>query len=270
MPRCSSWIIYWAFFDVYMGVTYSLFSYIITLPPRADWYLATTCIYLLIAFFVYVFRRITIDDGEIRAEGIGLRKRKAIIPFGDIEKIVVEQGSTSCIHMNEGMKEVRLSVPELVALAKTELNDWTFKDRKVSITRGTQGKGFSAVYAPTGKYADAGFVARLVGAVILGIYFLVVLGSVTPESLFMVVVLFLFLMGIKDYKEVIISIGEEKIQLKDENLLVHSMTFTEIEKMEKGLLRTKISAKGGKFLLLPRALYLVPELLAGFTGVKIT
>jgi hypothetical protein len=71
--------------------------------------------------------------------------------------------------------------------------------------------------------------------------------------------LFMFVFIINYHKEVVVTIEDGGIKLKDENLAEHFMAFAEIYTVEKGRMRTKITAKDGRVLHLPQALYLLPE-----------
>jgi len=71
--------------------------------------------------------------------------------------------------------------------------------------------------------------------------------------------LFLFFFGIDYHKEVVVTIEDSGIKLRDENLVEHFMAFAEIDSVEKGGVRTRLTARDGRVMRLPRALYLLPE-----------
>lgn len=136
---------------------------------------------------------------------------------------------------------------------------WSIVNNKAHIRPGLEEDAFLAKYSPTGKYAGSRFIQSTVAVSLCSaIVILFFIGE--PGLIFIPGVICLLLsLGIDEYKEVEVTIEGRNVRLRDENLVDHNIEFNEVDRVEIGLLRTKITAKDGRVVFFPQALFLLPE-----------
>lgn len=217
-------------------------------------------------FREYSKRQVT--QGIVTLEGVRLIKNDEIIPFQKIAEITAEHNDTAVIHTFEGESEVSLSERELVKLAEAGFMRWSVVSNKVHIRPGLGEDAFYATYSPTGKYAGSCFLLLTI-AVSLCSAMIIIFFTGDPGLIFIPgVICLLLILGIDDYKEVEVTIEGNKVRLRDENLVDHHIEFDDVDKVEKGLWRTKITAKDGRVVFFPRTLFLLPEFIELFVVRK--
>lgn len=248
-------------------ISYSLVSPYISWTDT-EWLGALTIFLLGLWFFVYKYRLMVISQGEVTQEGIRLVKLNKIVPFHDIEKIdYVGEKSVAYIHTTGKTILARLGAQEILKLPGFGLNKWSISKKDVTISKELGTERFSASYSPMGKYADNKFLSNTLFVVCWVIIFLVY-SDTAPEYIIAGFLIILLLFGIDQCKKVVATMDRGGIKLRDENLIEHCMSFDEVEKMEKGLFRTKVSAKDGRVIYFPQALFLWTELIEKYARLR--
>ena len=234
-----------------------------------EWFGAVTIFLLGLWFFIYKYRLMVIGRGEVTQEGIRLVKLNKIVPFHDIEKIAyVGEKSVAYIHTAGEIILARMGAREILKLPEFGLSQWSIKKEDITISKGLGTEGFSASYSPMGKYANKKFISNTFLVACWGVIFLVYSEVINAMCLIAPFFLLLLLLGIANYKEVVATMDGCGIKLKDENLVEHCMAFDEVEKVEKGLFRTKVSAREGRVIYFPQALLLWTELVEKFAKLQ--
>lgn len=234
---------------------------------KEEWYTIATIIMTggWLLYREYSKRQVT--QGTVTQDGVRFYKSDVIIPFQKIAEITAERNDTAVISTFEGEAEVRLSGRELVKLAEAGFMRWSIVNNKAHIRPGLEEDAFYATYSPTGKYAGSAFIQSTVAVSLCAMIILFFIGE--PGLVFIPgIICLLLILGIDDYKEVEVTIEGHKMRLRDENLVDHNIGFDEVDWVEIGLLRTKITAKDGRVFFFPRALFLLPEFVELFAGLR--
>lgn len=254
---------------LYLLDTHFEFSYSLVAPyltwTSGEWYkgLAIFMAGVAIVAEQYEFRKL--PRGVVIRDGILLVKKNAVLPFRNIASIKVsQQRNTAVVQTAENEVEVAMDEREIVKLPRAGFTQWSIDKESADIARGPAGAALFAAYPPTGKYAG-GSVAVIALAFAAGVVLLLYF-DIVGLWFALIGLLLSFLLAIiyNTYKEVAVTIEQDGIKLKDENLAEHFMAFAEIAKVEKNRVRTRLTAKDGRVLRLPRALYLMPEFIAEY------
>ncbi len=245
------------FLDLFYEVTYPLVSPYLTWTS-GEWHAAMATFMAGVITLVEVFETRRIPRGVITGGGIMLDSKNTVIPFQNITMIKTGQRGISVLQTAEGKVEARMDEWTMVKLPRAGFTHWSVDKDSATASRGPAGAGLSVEYKPTGKYASRNFASLATVAAFFGLLFLIdIIGIVAFFISFPL--LFLFFFGIDYHKEVVVTIEDSGIKLRDENLVEHFMAFAEIDSVEKGWVRTRLTARDGRVMRLPRALYLLPE-----------
>lgn len=216
--------------------------------------------------------------GIVTLSGLQRNAKKKEIPLESIAKItgffsicfpfVKELYSVRLlIHMPGGYKtrEISLRAADMAGIARTRLNQWVVDNGAFEMTPGAPGS-MMVVYEPVGKYAGEASVRYLlywlapIYAVLLA--FDLVAIKMLAATFFGIVGLFL---ALRAYSKVSASVDAGGVTLREDGE-ERFLSFTDITKVERGLLRVKVTGRGGEELYFPKAFCLLPELIEEFAG----
>lgn len=255
------------FFDWYFDWSYRLVS------PFMSWSndLWYSMLFIMINWGGTTTRqhwRETKQRGVVTVDGIVLVKKNTVIPLKVIDKVAVGQEGVVTVHTADDEVEVFLMERDIVRLAKVGFNSWSIEKKTADIARAPAGEGLTVAYKPTGKYSASSVVLWGVLAAGAGVVLLVWQDVLPFESCVALPLLFMFWFCFENYKEVEVTIDRGGVTLKDKNLAEHYIAFTEMRKVEKGFFRMRLAAKDGRTILLPPALYLMPEFVGEYAGLQ--
>jgi hypothetical protein len=213
----------------------------------------------------------------------GLVQGDAEVDFTDISKIILRLDpsykSTKLwcyvCHPNDEFEDERDGVyideVDIVRrLTCSPLNQWCISRLNATMTQGMSGEGLNISYSPLGKYAWSetifpGFCIFFFGELLIIGLWQLLLGLIGLVAL-LIVVLHL-------YEQVKVTLTNESITLVEKANPVwlclwsemdpkeHSVKYSDIDKVDKGIFRTKVTTKDGETLLFPQACFLLPELI---------
>lgn len=225
-----------------------------------EWYAGMAIFMSGAAMLTEQYHLIGLPRGVVTRDGILLIKKNAVIPFQNIEKINMDDKGIAVLQTAAGETEVLIDEWDMVKLPRAGFTSWSIDKKSAVIARGPAEAELYAEYSPTGKYANKHFSLILAFAAAVCMFILLCI-QVVGLGAFMVSLplVFSFVFIIDYHKEVVVTIEHNGIKLKDEHLVEHFMSFAEIYTVEKGRMRTKLTAKDGRVMHLPRTLYLLPE-----------
>ena len=163
--------------------------------------------------------------------------------------------------------EVSLTGEGLIALADGRLNDWVIDDEAITITRKAD-EGRKMLFAFLGRhYTHIHFK--------LFLFVYIPLSSINNmlEVVSFLYFILLFLVGcgverLKGFQKIAVILDDKGIRVNEGKEWVRFLAYSDVEKVEKGLIHTKVTAKSGELMRFPGAWPLLTELIRKFAGLK--
>lgn len=235
------------------------------------------CVYFLSWVGFYGYRDMR-RRGELTEEGIRSRSSAKTVRYEDINEIAVASSSLSLFEAREAdiyisddspasEMKVSLNNKELVRLAKSQLNHWVIDGDGIRIKPGA-GESRTIRFEYLGRhYTTRHF--KVFFYVLFPLIWINEKAELVPFSF--IALLVLLLLGnelLKRYDRITVALVDDGVWMKDGQGQERYLPYDDVDKVEKGFIHTKLTAKNGEAIYFPRAWDLLPELLEDFAGLR--
>ncbi|MDT8900829.1 hypothetical protein [Anaeroselena agilis] len=167
----------------------------------------------------------------------------------------------------EPAMKVSLTGKGLIALADGRLNDWVIDDEAITITRKV-GEGRRILLTFLGRHYTHVHLK-------FGVFALIPLAAINNmlEMVSFLYIILLFFAGcgverLKDFRKIAVILDDMGIRVNEGEERERFLAYSDIAKVEKGFIHTKVTAKNGELMRFPGAWPLLPELVRKFAGLK--